>query len=72
MTASSSLLCKTIRNLTKVDVEDFKEALDDIPSEVPDEPKVEGLTLAAMTDTAEHSNYLLHQMKGARRRSEGT
>ena len=53
-------------------MEDFKEALDDIPSEVPDEPKVEGLTLAAMTDTAEHSNYLLHQMKGARRRSEGT
>ena len=65
-------LPKKVRNLKNIEVEDFKEALDEVLSKVPDEPKVEGLTPAAMTDNAEHSNSLLQQMKGTRRRSVGT
>ena len=62
-------LPKIIRNLKNISVEEFKEALDKVLSEVPDEPKVDGLTPAAMTDRAEHSNSLLHQMQGSRRRT---
>ena len=65
-------LPKKVRNLKNIEVEDFKEALDEVLSKIPDEPKVEGLTPAAMTDNAEHSNSLLQQMKGTRRRSVGT
>ena len=62
-------LPKSIRNLKNISVEEFKETLDKVISEVPDEPKVDGLTPAALTDRAEHSNSLLHQMKGYRRRT---
>ena len=62
-------LPKKVRNMTKVDVKEFKEALDDILSKIPDEPKVEGLVPAAMSDRAEHSNSLHKQMKGSRRRT---
>ena len=29
--------------MTKVDIKEFKEALDDVPSHIQDKPKVEGL-----------------------------
>ena len=61
-------LPNSIRNLTNVDVDKFKETLDKVLSEVPDEPKVDVLRPAAMTDRAEHRNSLLQQMKGSRRR----
>ena len=60
---------KSIRNLTNGDVDKFKETLEKISSKVPDEPKVDGLTPAAMTDRAEHSNSLLQQIKGSRMRT---
>ena len=66
-------LPKKIRNLTKIEVDDFKEALDDFLSGIPDQPKAPGLTPAAMSATAEHSNSLLHQVAlTARQRARGS
>ena len=42
-----------IRNLNNISVEEFKGTLDKVISEVPDEPKVDGLTPAAMTGLQE-------------------
>jgi len=66
-------LPKKIRNLTNMEVDDFKAVLDEFLSGIPDQPKAPGLTPSAMTATAEHSNSLLHQVAlTARVRARGT
>ena len=51
-------LPKSIRNLRKIGVEEFKEQLDQFLSTVPDEPKIGG----AMPLNYQKSNSLLHQV----------
>ena len=51
-------LPKEIRNLTKVDVQEFKEHLDCFLSSLPDEPKIGG----AIPLNAEKSNSIIYQV----------
>ena len=52
-------LPKSIRNLKRIGVEEFKEKLDLFLSTVPDEPKIGG----AMPLNCEKSNSVIHQVK---------
>ena len=62
-------LPKNIRNMTKCDLEKFKEKLDNFLSKVPDEPKTETLIPgASRLYTERQSNSLLYQVA----RREGT
>ena len=51
-------LPKSIRNLKRIGVEEFKEQLDQFLSTVPDEPKIGG----AMPLNCQKSNSVIHQV----------
>ena len=51
---------KKLRNIKRVGVEDFKEHLDNYLTNIPDQPKVPGMTPACMTSSAVPTNSLLH------------
>ena len=62
----------TIRNITRVSVEDFKEKLDQYLSTIPDEPNVDGLTPGTCDlYTAKPSNSIIDQSRGIRIRKPG-
>ena len=66
-------LPQEIRIMKNMEIYEFKMALDDFLSGIPDQPKAPGLTPAAMTATAEHSISLLHQVAlTTRQRTRGT
>ena len=52
-----------IRNLTKIGLDDFKMALDKWLEEIPDQPKVDGLTPGTQDEGGKFSNSILHQTK---------
>ena len=52
-----------LRNMTKCPLEDFKLALDNYLSKIPDEPNVSGLTPGGCTAEARASNSILDQSK---------
>ena len=55
---------KSVRDTTKVTVEEFKEKLDRFLQKVPDEPNVDGLTPGACNQwTAAPSNSILDQVR---------
>ena len=69
-------LPKSIRNLTKISVDEFKGKLDQFLSEIPDQPKVSGLTPSCLTPEARPTNSLVHwipflQRTGRIKRSQG-
>ena len=53
-------LPKKLRDLKKICVEDFKIYLDKYLMTIPDQPKVPGMTPAAMTSDSVASNSLVH------------
>lgn len=53
-------LPKKLRNIKQVGVDKFKEHLDEYLSEVPDEPKVPGMTPSCLTSDSVPSNSLIH------------
>ena len=52
-----------IRNISNVGLDDFKMALDKFLENVPDEPKIDGLTPGTQNSSGIYSNSLLHQTK---------
>ena len=66
-------LPQTLRNITKVSVEEFKEKLDEYLSSIPDEPNVDGLTPGACDIfTAKPSNSIIDQSRTIRIRKPGS
>ena len=66
-------LPKSIRDVTKVSVDDFKEKLDNFLQKIPDEPNVEGLTPGACNLwTAAPSNSIVDQARRAPSRGVGS
>ena len=53
-------LPKKLRDLKQICVEDFKIYLDKYLMTIPDQPKVPGMTPAAMTSDSVASNSLIH------------
>ena len=53
-------LPKKLRNLKRVWIDEFKEHLDNYLTDIPDQPKVPGMTAACMTNSAVPTNSLLH------------
>ena len=51
-----------IRNLTKINLDIFKSALDDFLQSIPDQPKVDGLVPGATSPLGQYSNSLLDQV----------
>ena len=55
---------KEIRNLKKVDLDEFKEKLDSFLTKIPDQPKIDGLIPVSLDPTTvKHSNSLPHQVQ---------
>ena len=52
-----------LRNMTKCPLEDFNMKLDKYLSRIPDEPSVDGLTLAGCTSEARPSSWILDQAR---------
>jgi hypothetical protein len=53
-------LPKEIQNLTSISIEEFKKNLDKLLTQIPDEPKVPGLTPSCLTPEARLTNSLVH------------
>ena len=51
-----------IRNLTKINLDIFKSALDDFLQSIPDQPKVDGLVPGATSPLGQYSNSILDQV----------
>ena len=51
---------KKLRNLKRICVDEFKMSLDEYLMTIPDQPKVPGMTPAAMTSNSVASNSLIH------------
>ena len=66
-----NLIPKSIRNMTRCGIEDFKMKLDKFLENVPDEPNVRGLVHGACTADAKPSNSILDQGKVVQKRSHG-
>ena len=60
-------LPKEIRNLTNITITDFKEHLDSYLTQIPDEPKVSGLTPSCLTPDARPTNSLVHWIPSLQR-----
>ena len=60
-------LPKELRNITKVTVDDFKQELDNYLKQIPDEPKIAGLTPSCSNSNSEPSNSIVHWSAKMRR-----
>ena len=63
----SNQLPKSIRDLTKCYIDNFKYELDKFLEIIPDQPKCRGLTPVAQRPDGVYSNSLPHQVHWARR-----
>ena len=55
-----NVLPKYLQNLTKIEVNEFKELLDNYLTDIPDKPKVAGIQPTCLTSNSVASNSLLH------------
>ena len=53
----------SVRNMTKCEVDEFKQKLDTLFEKLPYEPNIPGLLLGACTSEARPSNSILDQVK---------